>query len=115
MSENNRDLMPYNLFYLQDRLLVQNIDGHLVDIGGAKEEAGRFHWQLDGNEEQGDQSDSVEAMLRDVEQHLSFLFLDGQFTSLEDLSASYAGELENAPSRQILLHELSERDRKSVR
>ncbi|WP_428946134.1 hypothetical protein ACQK5W_09365 [Pantoea sp. FN060301] len=111
---NNQDLMPYHLFYIQDRLLVQNIDGHLVDIGGATEQAGRYQWELDGNEEQGD-SDSVEAMLRDVEQHLSFLFLDGQFTSLEDLSERYAGELESAPSRQIALHELSERDQKDVR
>ncbi|WP_435930290.1 hypothetical protein [Dryocola sp. BD613] len=114
MSANNQDLMPYNLFYIQDRLLVQNIDGHVVDIGGATQQAGRFHWHLDGNDEQG-ASDSVDAMLRDVEQHLSFLFLDGQFTSLEDLSERYADMLESAPSRLIALHELSERDEKDVR
>ena len=115
MSANNQDLMPYNLFYIQDRLLVQNIDGHVVDIGSATQQAGRFHWHLDGNGEQGDRSDSIDAMLRDVEQHLSFLFLDGQFTSLEDLSERYADKLESAPSRQIALHELSERDEKDVR
>ncbi|WP_130834169.1 hypothetical protein [[Erwinia] mediterraneensis] len=115
MAENNRDLMPYRLFYCDDRLLVQNIDGHLIDIGGATQQQGRYHWQLDGNDEQGEQSASVQAMLQEVEQHLSFLFLDGQFTSLPDLSEQFADRLEDVPSREIRLHELSDDDEQEIR
>ncbi|MFH8133599.1 hypothetical protein ABU178_05325 [Pantoea osteomyelitidis] len=115
MSENNRDLMPYNLFYCDERLLVQNIDGHLVDIGGATQQQGKYHWQLDGNDEQGDVSESAQAMLQDVEKHLSFLFLDGQFTSLPDLSKQYGDRLDSAPAREILLHELNDDDEQDIR
>ncbi|WP_312240819.1 hypothetical protein [Pantoea sp.] len=114
MSENNRDLMPYNLFYCDDRLLVQNIDGHLVDIGGATQQDRKFQWQLDGNEEQGE-SESAQAMLQDVEKHLSFLFLDGQFTSLPDISSQYGDRLEEAPVREIALHELNDDDEQEIR
>ncbi|MEG3111788.1 MULTISPECIES: hypothetical protein [Pantoea] len=115
MSENKRDLMPYMLIYCEPRLLMQNIDGHVIDIGSASKETGVFHWQLDGNDEKGDQAESVEAMLKDIEQHLSFLFVDGQFTSLPDVSADYSEQLESAPSRQIQLHELNDSDEDSVR
>ncbi|WP_258575540.1 hypothetical protein [Candidatus Pantoea persica] len=36
MPENKRDLMPCLLYYCQSRLLVENIDGHVVYIGGAE-------------------------------------------------------------------------------
>lgn len=115
MSENNRDLMPYNLFYCDERLLVQNIDGHLVDIGGATQQNGKYHWQLDGNDEQSAQSESVPAMLGEIEKHLTFLFLDGQFTSLPDISRQYGDRLSSAPVREIALHELNDDDEQEIR
>ena len=36
MSENNRDRMPYLLYFSRQRLMVENINGHIVDIGGAE-------------------------------------------------------------------------------
>ena len=115
MLETNRDLMPYMLFCCQSRLLIQNIDGHVVDIGSVTQQGESVEWQLDGNDEHGDHAESVEEMLRDVEQHLSFLFVDGQFTSLPDVSDEYGDQLESAPSRQIQLHELNDSDEESVR
>ncbi|MDL4915878.1 MAG: hypothetical protein QRY16_19530 [Enterobacterales bacterium endosymbiont of Blomia tropicalis] len=115
MSENKRDLMPYRLFYCEPRLLVQNIDGHVVDIGSADKVEGKFHWQLDGNDQHGEQAKTVEAMFDDIKQHLSFLFVDGQFTSLPDVSADYSEQLESVPSQQFQLHELNDNDEESVR
>jgi len=48
-------------------------------------------------------------VLDDIAGHLTFLFLDGQFTSLPDVSDEYAGKLENAPAKEILLNELSDK------
>lgn len=50
MSENNRDRMPYLLYFSRQRLLVENIDGHIVDIGGAERVGDRYRWQLDGKD-----------------------------------------------------------------
>ncbi|WP_110792024.1 hypothetical protein [Cronobacter sakazakii] len=38
-----------------------------------------------------------------------FLFIDGQFTSLPDLSDDYAGKLDDAPAKEIVLSELSDK------
>ncbi|MGP4128443.1 hypothetical protein OJE16_01020 [Pantoea tagorei] len=72
MSENKRDLMPYLLYYCQSRLLVENIDGHVVDIGGAEQVGGKLRWQLDGKEAKGTTENEAEEMLNDVARHLSF-------------------------------------------
>lgn len=115
MSENNRDLMPYNLYLFEGHILAQNIDGHLIDLGAAQQEGGRFHWQLDGNEAKGEHLASAEAVLEDIEAQLTFLFLDGQFTSLPDISEQYGEQLESAPVREIKLHELRDDDEAEVR
>ncbi|EOI3554317.1 hypothetical protein ACMSZQ_000569 [Cronobacter dublinensis] len=105
----NRDGMPYFLFLCEGRVLSQNIDGQIVDLGEATEKRGAFTWRLDGNEEQGEGLSSAAAVLDDIAGHLTFLFLDGQFTSLPDVSDEYAGKLENAPAKEILLNELSDK------
>lgn len=115
MPENKRDLMPYLLYYCQSRLLVENIDGHVVDIGGAEIVGNAFRWQLDGKEAKGTTESDADDMLRDVAQHLSFLFVDGQFTSLPDVRGEYGDRLDNAPSREIALSELNDRDEGLVR
>ncbi|ORM72505.1 hypothetical protein HA48_14210 [Pantoea wallisii] len=115
MSENNRDKMPYLLYLARQRLLLENIDGHIVDIGGAETTGDRYRWKLDGKEAQGETLNEVDALLEEVEKHLSFLFVDGQFTSLPDVSEDYGDRLDNAPSRQIALPELSDNDENIVR
>lgn len=116
MSENNRDLMPYNLYLLDDHILAQNIDGHIVDIGTFEKEGTGFHWEVDGNATKGEFYESAEAVLEDISRQLSFLFLDGQFTSLPDLSEKYSSErLASAPRREIKLHELRDDDEATVR
>lgn len=114
-SNSNKDAMPYNLYYCNNHLLAQNIDGHLVDIGTTETEDGQLSYQLDGNQEQGTGFDSPEALLADVETKISFLFLDGQFTSLPDVSADYRDTLDDAPSREIQLHELNDEDEEALR
>ncbi|WP_258575541.1 hypothetical protein [Candidatus Pantoea persica] len=54
-------------------------------------------------------------MLCDVAQHLRFLFVDGQFTSLPDVRGDYGDRLDNAPSREIALSDLNDRDEGLVR
>lgn len=115
MSENNRDRMPYLLYFSRQRLLVENIDDHIVDIGGAERVGDRYRWQLDGKDAGGETEQEVDDLLAEVEKHLSFLFVDGQFTSLPDVSADYGDRLDNAPSRQIALPELNDRDEDIVR
>ena len=115
MFENKRDLMPYLLYYCQSRLLVENIDGHVVDIGGAELVGGKLRWQLDGKEAKGTTENEAEEMLNDVARHLSFLFVDGQFTSLPDVRGEYGDRLDNAPSREISLSELNDSDEDIVR
>ncbi|WP_439214335.1 hypothetical protein [Duffyella gerundensis] len=116
MSENNRDLMPYNLYLLDGHILAQNIDGHIVDIGTFEKEDAGFHWQVDGNDTKGEFYESAEAVLEDISRQLSFLFLDGQFTSLPDLSEKYSSErLASAPAREVKLHELRDDDEATVR
>ena len=115
MSENNRDRMPYLLYFSRQRLLVENIDGHIVDIGGAERVGDRYRWQLDGKDAGGETEQEVDELLAEVEKHLSFLFVDGQFTSLPDVSEDYGDRLDNAPSRQIALPGLSDNDEDIVR
>lgn len=115
MSENKPDSMPYNLYYCHSRLLLENIDGHVVDIGGVETKGQYFQWQLDGKDAQGSVENDVGALLRDVEQHLSFLFVDGQFTSLPNVKEKYGDHLDNAASREISLPELNDRDEDIVR
>ncbi|MDT3665327.1 hypothetical protein ROK90_04765 [Cronobacter dublinensis] len=104
-----RDAMPYFLFLCEGRVLAQNIDGRIIDLGEATDENGTFAWRLDGNDEHGEGLQSAAAVLDDIAGHLEFLFLDGQFTSLPDVADDYAGKLDDAPAKEILLNEMSDK------
>ncbi len=47
--------------------------------------------------------------LEDIANKIDFLFLDGQFTSLPDISAEYKDKLTSAPSMEIVLNELGDK------
>ncbi|AJA71147.1 MULTISPECIES: hypothetical protein [Pantoea] len=115
MSEINRDRMPYLLYFARQRLLLENIDAKVVDIGSAEIVGNHFRWKLDGKNAQGETAKEVDELLEEVERHLSFLFVDGQFTSLPDVSEDYGDRLDNMPFVEVSLSELSDRDEGSVR
>ncbi|WP_343463349.1 hypothetical protein [Pantoea sp.] len=115
MSENKSDRMPYQLYYYRQRLLIENIDGHVINLGGVEHRSDRLLWQLDGKDAAGETPNDTEALFDDVTSALSFLFVDGQFTSLPDVSAEYGDRLDNAPSRELVLTELNDRDEQRVR
>lgn len=115
MSENKSDRMPYQLYYYRHRLLIENIDGHVVDIGSVELRNDTLLWQLDGKDASGETPNDTDVLFNDVTHALSFLFVDGQFTSLPDVSAEYGDRLDNAPSRELVLSELNDRDEQQVR
>ncbi len=115
MSEIDRDRMPYLLYFARQRLLLENIDAKVVDIGSAEIVGNHFRWKLDGKDAQGETAKEVDELLEEVERHLSFLFVDGQFTSLPDVSEDYGDRLDNMPFVEVSLSELSDRDEGSVR
>lgn len=107
MPDNtNQDLMPYNLFYCDGTILAQNIDGHIIELGQAGVHDGLIGYQIDGSDLHGENFSSPEALLQALGDQLDFLFLDGQFTSLPDHSDHWRDQIEQAPVRQISLHEL---------
>ncbi|MDK1236309.1 hypothetical protein [Cronobacter turicensis] len=108
-ESTQRDGMPYFLFLCDGRVLAQNIDGRIIDLGEARDENGTFAWRLDGNDEHGEGLKSASAVLDEIAAHLEFLFIDGQFTSLPDVSGDYAGRLDDAPAKEIVLNELSDK------
>lgn len=114
VDTSKRDRMPYLLFLCEERIFAQNIDGHVIDIGGFSKENGKFSWRLDGNDEKGEGLSSESETLQDIAGHIDFLFLDGQFTSLPDQSGEYNDKLTSAPSREIILNELSDKPQQSA-
>ncbi|UQY42412.1 hypothetical protein M1E08_10400 [Erwinia sp. PK3-005] len=107
MPDNrNQDLMPYNLFYCDGTLLAQNIDGHIIELGQANVHDGLIGYHIDGSDLHGENYSAPEELLEDLGEQLDFLFLDGQFTSLPDVSERWLDRLEDAPVQLISLHEL---------
>ena len=97
----------YTLYLADNHILARNSDQHLIDLGPVEQRDGGYHYVLDGDSSQGDALPNATAVLEDVERSLTFLFLDGQFTSLPDLSEEYGEAVETAPAREIALDELA--------
>lgn len=107
-GNTKQDRMPYFIYLYEQRILAQNIDGHIIDIGGYDTEERGISWLLDGNKEHGEERASEQEALDDIASKIDFLFLDGQFTSLPDLSADYGDRLDTASAKQIVLNELND-------
>lgn len=56
VETSKQDRMPYLLFLCENRILAQNIDGHVIDLGGLTKQNGTIDWLLDGNKEKGEKS-----------------------------------------------------------
>ncbi|MBS7455746.1 hypothetical protein [Coralloluteibacterium stylophorae] len=109
MANANTDrsnLQHFTLYLANRRIYARNPDGHLVDLGGLRQEDGRFGYVLDGDKSGADGLDGEDAVLRRLEDELTFVFLDGQFTSLPDVSDQV--DVEGAPQRRIALEEFVE-------
>ena len=100
VETSKQDRMPYLLFLCENRILAQNIDGHVIDLGGLTKQNGTIDWLLDSNKEKGENLKTEIEALED---------LDGQFTSLPDISAEYKDKLTSAPSMEIVLNELGDK------
>ena len=98
---------PFTLYAAQGRLYAGNAAQKLVDLGELAQEAGRWHYLLDGNKLQGAGFFTAEEALRDVAQKIRFLYLDGQFTALADSRDSPGLDLANATRLDITLDALA--------
>ncbi|HFE8063970.1 hypothetical protein [Klebsiella pneumoniae] len=94
-------------------MLAQNIDGHVIDLGELTKQNGTINWLLDGNKEKGENLKTEIEALEDIASKIDFLFLDGQFTSLPDISAEYKNKLTSAPSMEIVLNEPGDKPQES--
>lgn len=109
VETSKQDRMPYLLFLCENRILAQNICGHVIDLGGLTKQNGTIDWLLDSNKEKGENLKTEIEALEDIANKIDFLFLDGQFTSLPDISAEYKDKLTSAPSMEIVLNELGDK------
>jgi hypothetical protein len=71
----------FRLFADGDRVLAQNVDGKVIDIGALETKGDRYIVRLDVDPPALEPSHSVEAALRAVSSQLKFDYLDGLFTS----------------------------------
>lgn len=95
---------PFTFYAAQGRVYVSNNAQKLIDLGSLTESDHGFAYVLDGNQQEGSRFTSAEGALRHVADHVRFLYLDGQFTALED--ARGQANLQDAPSIEVLLDEL---------
>ncbi|HVE51864.1 MAG TPA: hypothetical protein VNB23_00625 [Ramlibacter sp.] len=112
MAEQNdagaqRARQPYTLYAAGGRVYARNRDQKLIDLGSLERaEGGAFRYLLDGNQQSGEGFFTEDAALRDLSQHLRFLWLDGQFTAVADARGNPGLNLDGATEIEIELDEL---------
>lgn len=97
--------VPFTLYALRGRVVASNVKGKLVDLGHLSRdgEGGTYTYRLDGDQSTGSGFADVQAALAHIAETTTFLFLDGQFTALQDLGGADRPDLAGAPQRQIAL------------
>lgn len=99
--------VPFVLYALHDRVYASNVKQKLIDLGSLTREGdGTYAYLLDGDKTTGGGFESPEAALAHVAAMVSFLFLDGQFTALEDLGGADRPDLVDAPQLEVTLDPL---------
>ncbi|CAB3640342.1 Rossmann-fold NAD(P)-binding domain-containing protein [Paraburkholderia rhynchosiae] len=93
----------FKLFAHGDRVLAQNSDGKLIDIGAVETKGDRYAVRLDVDPLDLQPSQSVEAALRAVSSQLTFDYLDGLFTS--EGPVEFHGDLHALPHVEWRLDE----------
>jgi hypothetical protein len=103
---------PFTLYAASGRVYARNADQKVIDLGAlAREDGGAFGYLLDGNQQSGRGFPSEEEALRDIAQHLRFLWLDGQFTAVADARDNPDLNLDGATQLDIVLDELQPGER----
>jgi hypothetical protein len=107
-SEPVRLERPFRLFAVEQRVLAQNVDGKVIDIGAMEAKNGQFCACMDSGDIKTDAKRSPELALKALVDKLSFDYLDGLFTS--EREAEVSGRLQDYPSVEFELDETLPRD-----
>ncbi|WP_250451601.1 hypothetical protein [Caballeronia sp. ATUFL_M2_KS44] len=99
---------PFRLFAVEQRVLAQNVDGKVIDIGAMDSSGGQFCARLDVDDVAVEPKRSPELALKALVDKLTFDYLDGLFTS--EGEAEVAGRLQDFPSVEFELDETLPRD-----
>ncbi|MBU0749090.1 MAG: hypothetical protein KKB95_14425 [Gammaproteobacteria bacterium] len=104
--------VPFVLYALRGRVYASNIKQKLIDLGRlAQQDDGMWTYLLDGDKSTGAGFEGPEAALQHIAATTTFLFLDGQFTALEDLGGVDRPDLQSAPQCDVLLDPLGRGER----
>ncbi|SAL55451.1 hypothetical protein [Caballeronia telluris] len=94
---------PFRLFAVEQRILAQNVDGKVIDVGAMETKGGQFCACLDVDEIAVEPKKSAELALKALVPKLSFDYLDGLFTS--EREAEVNGRLQDFPNVEFSLDE----------
>jgi hypothetical protein len=75
----------FTLYASRGRVYAQNTAGKLIDLGAVRKVGNLFTYRLDADGVSGEASESYARALSDIENRITFLYLDSQFTALPDL------------------------------
>lgn len=100
--------VPFVLYALRGRVYASNVKQKLVDLGELMQdgEGGTYAYLLDGDKSTGSGFATVQEALAHIAQTTTFLFLDGQFTALEDLGGADRPDVVDAPQLEVTLDPL---------
>lgn len=101
--------VPFVLYALKGRVYASNVKQKLVDLGRLSQDGeggGTYSYLLDGDKATGSGFADAHEALAHIAQTTSFLFLDGQFTALEDLGGAGRPDLADAPRLEVTLDPL---------
>lgn len=75
----------FTLYASHGRIYAENVDGKLVDIGALQHTGDAWTFRLDADGIEGEALDTPAHALADIQERITFLYLDGQFTALPDV------------------------------
>lgn len=105
--------VPFVLYALKGRVYASNVKQKLVDLGRLSQDGqgGTYSYLLDGDQSFGSGFATAHEALAHIAQTATFLFLDGQFTALEDLGGVERPDLADAPRLEVTLDPLGRGER----
>ena len=75
----------FTLYASHGRVYAANAAGKLIDLGAIRKEGNLYVYRLDADGVSGEAGESFARALADIENRVTFLYLDSQFTALPDL------------------------------
>ncbi len=107
-ADGLRREVPFQLFAVEQRVLAQNVDGKVIDIGAMEFEDEQYRVRLDVGETEIERRRSEALALKALAEALNFDYLDGLFTSEGEIEVS--GRLQDYPNVEFELEETLPRD-----